>query len=163
MPLQFDTSKKAENDLVLEKHVPLRITEKNYVYLMTNDYSVIAEKLKSFQCRIPQPEDFKENPALAKNVRAKMAALGATWSLTITLEIARELLSGEKKTVEPIEIGKNPETDKMIYFYPTGRYGAYISSNKVNVSVTEQPDLETAIDLINNKKSAARKFVKGKK
>jgi len=77
-------------------------------------------------------------------------------SETITLEIARELLSGEKKKVEPIEIGKNPETDKMIYFYPTGRYGAYISSNKVNVSVTEQPDLETAIDLINNKKPTKR-------
>jgi DNA topoisomerase-1 len=77
-------------------------------------------------------------------------------SETITLEIARELLSGEKKKVEPIEIGKNPETNKMIYFYPTGRYGAYISSNKVNVSVTEQPDLETAIDLINNKKTTKR-------
>lgn len=71
---------------------------------------------------------------------------------TITLEIATELLAGGKQKVEPIEIGKNPATDKMIYFYPTGRYGAYISSNKVNVSVKEQPDLETAIDLINNKK-----------
>ena len=77
-------------------------------------------------------------------------------SETITLEIARELLSGEKKKIEPIEIGKNPETDKMIYFYPTGRYGAYISSNRVNVSVKEQPDLDTAIDLINNKKTTKR-------
>ncbi len=74
----------------------------------------------------------------------------------ITLEIAKELLSTDKKKVEPIQIGKNPATDKMIYFYPTGRYGAYISSNKVNVSVTEQPDLETAIDLINNKKPTKR-------
>lgn len=74
----------------------------------------------------------------------------------ITLEIAKELLSTDKKKVEPIQIGKNPKTDKMIYFYPTGRYGAYISSNKVNVSVTEQPDLETAIDLINNKKPSKR-------
>ena len=75
---------------------------------------------------------------------------------TITLEIAQELLSGEKKKVEPIEIGKNPKTDKMIYFYPTGRYGAYISSNRVNVSVKEQPDIETAIELINNKKPVKR-------
>ncbi len=75
----------------------------------------------------------------------------------ITLEIAKELLSTDKKKVEPIQIGKNPATDKMIYFYPTGRYGAYISSNKVNVSVTEQPDLETAIDLINNKKTSNKK------
>ena len=75
---------------------------------------------------------------------------------TITLEIAHELLAGGKQKVEPIEIGKNPATDKMIYFYPTGRYGAYISSNRVNVSVKEQPDLETAIDLINNKKPTKR-------
>ncbi len=81
-------------------------------------------------------------------------------SETITLEIARELLSGEKKKIEPIEIGKNPETDKMIYFYPTGRYGAYISSNRVNVSVKEQPDLDTAIDLINNKKTVKKRFRK---
>ena len=77
-------------------------------------------------------------------------------SETITLEIARELLSADKKKIEPIEIGVNPSTKKMIYFYPTGRYGAYISSNRVNVSVTEQPDLETAIDLINNKKTTKR-------
>ena len=75
---------------------------------------------------------------------------------TITLEIAKELLAGNNKKADPIEIGKNPTTDKMIYYYPTGRYGAYISSNKVNVSVKEQPDLETAIDLINNKKTTKR-------
>lgn len=86
-----------------------------------------------------------------KNVSAKKYT-----AETITPEIAAELLAGETKKSEPIEIGKNPATDKMIYFYPTGRYGAYISSNKVNVSVTEQPDLETAIDLINNKKPTKR-------
>lgn len=75
---------------------------------------------------------------------------------SITLDIARELLAGGPKKVDPVELGKNPTTDKMIYYYPTGRYGAYISSNKVNVSVKEQPDLETAIDLINNKKPSTR-------
>lgn len=75
---------------------------------------------------------------------------------SITLDIARELLAGGPKKAEPVELGKNPTTDKMIYYYPTGRYGAYISSNKVNVSVKEQPDLETAIDLINNKKTSTR-------
>lgn len=75
---------------------------------------------------------------------------------TITLDIARELLAGGPKKAEPIELGKNPATDQMIYYYPTGRYGAYISSNKVNVSVKTQPDLETAIDLINNKKPSTR-------
>lgn len=93
----------------------------------------------------PYVTDGKKNAA-AKNYTAD----------TITLDIARELLAGGQKKAEPIELGKNPATDQMIYYYPTGRYGAYISSNKVNVSVKTQPDLETAIDLINNKKPSTR-------
>ncbi len=86
-----------------------------------------------------------------KNVAAKQYTAD-----TITIDAARELLAGGAKKPEPIEIGENPTTGKMIYFYPTGRYGAYISSNKVNVSVKSQPDLETAIELINNKKPATK-------
>ena len=82
----------------------------------------------------------------AKNVAAKQYT-----SETITLDIARELLANAGKKAEPVKIGENPATKKMIFFYPTGRYGAYISSNRVNVSVKEMPDLETAINLINNK------------
>ncbi len=81
-----------------------------------------------------------------KNVSAKQYTAD-----TITLEIAHDLLSATVKKVEPVKIGENPETKKMIFFYPTGRYGAYISSNRVNVSVQEMPDLDTAINLINNK------------
>ena len=81
-----------------------------------------------------------------KNVSAKQYNVD-----TITLEIAHDLLHNAVKKSEPIKIGENPETKKMIYYYPTGRYGAYISSNRVNVSVSEQPDLETAIKMINNK------------
>ena len=81
-----------------------------------------------------------------KNVSAKQYNAD-----TITLEIAHELLHNANKKAEPIKIGENPETKKMIFYYPTGRYGAYISSNRVNVSVSQQPDLETAIKLINNK------------
>ena len=93
-----------------------------------------------------------------KNVSAKKYTVD-----TITLDIARELLSGEKKKIEPVVLGINSSTDKPIYYYSDGRYGPYISSNKVNVSVKEQPDLETAIDLINNKKTTSRKFIKRKK
>jgi len=75
---------------------------------------------------------------------------------TITLEIAQELLSTESKKAEAVELGENPTTGKMILYYATGRYGAYISSNKVNVSVKEQPDLATAAELINNKKPSTR-------
>ena len=82
----------------------------------------------------------------AKNVSAKQYN-----AETITLEIARELLTNTGKKSEPVKIGENPDTKKMIFFYPTGRYGPYISSNRVNVSVKEMPDLDTAIKLINNK------------
>ena len=77
----------------------------------------------------------------------------------ITLDIARELLNTDKKKIEPVILGKNPATDKAIYYYPEGRYGPYLSSNRVNVSVKEQPSLQEAIDLINNKKV----FKKGSK
>ena len=82
-----------------------------------------------------------------KNVSAKKYTFD-----TITLDIARELLNGDKKKIEPVILGKNPETDKPIYYYPDGRYGPYLSSNRVNVSVKEQPTLDEAIELINNKK-----------
>ena len=72
---------------------------------------------------------------------------------TINLDIAKELLYAERKKVEPIILGKNPETDKPIYYYSDGRYGPYLSSNRVNVSVKEQPSLDEAINLINNKKT----------
>lgn len=82
---------------------------------------------------------------------------------TITPEIAAELLAAGKQKAESIELGDNPKTGKKILYYPSGRFGAYISSNKVNVSVKEQPTLEDAIELINNKKpSAKRGFAKKK-
>ncbi|MBQ6110746.1 MAG: type I DNA topoisomerase [Alphaproteobacteria bacterium] len=90
-----------------------------------------------------------------KNVSAKKYTVE-----TITLDIAKELLSGEKKKIEPVILGKNPETDKPIYYYSDGRYGPYLSSNRVNVSVKEQPDLDEAIKLINDKKTVKKTFIK---
>ena len=86
----------------------------------------------------------------------KNAAAKQYTSETITLDVARELLAGGTKKPDPIIIGENATTGKTIYYYPTGRYGAYISSNGVNVSVEKQPDLQTATDLINNKKPTKR-------
>lgn len=83
-----------------------------------------------------------------KNVSAKKYN-----SETITLEIAKDLLNKNYDKPTALELGKNPKTDKMIYFYSSGKYGPYISSNRVNVSVKEQPNLDTAIELINNKKT----------
>ena len=87
-----------------------------------------------------------------KNVPAKQYTAD-----TITLDVARELLENGIKKAEPVNLGENPVTGKSIFYYPTGRYGAYISSNRVNVSVKEQPSLDTAIDLINNKKTSPKR------
>ena len=86
-----------------------------------------------------------------KNVPAKQYT-----DETITLDIAKDLLENGAKKAEPVNLGDNPATGKPIFYYPTGRYGAYISSNRVNVSVKEQPNLEAAIDLINNKKPSTK-------
>ena len=67
-------------------------------------------------------------------------------------------MNSDKKKVDLIILDKNPDTDKPIYYYPDGKYGPYISSNRVNISVKEQPELQEAINLINNKKNT-----KGKK
>ena len=93
----------------------------------------------------------------SKNVSAK----GYTVD-TITLEIAKDLLDKKSKGAESVELGENPETKQKILFYPSGRYGPYISSARVNVSVKEKPDLATAIELI-NKKRPANTVKKGKK
>ena len=90
-----------------------------------------------------------------KNVPAKQYT-----AETITLDVARDLLENGIKKAEPINLGENPVTGKSIFYYPTGRYGAYISSNRVNVSVNAQPSLDEAIDLINNKKTSTRKFTR---
>ena len=93
-----------------------------------------------------------------KNISAKKYSFD-----NITLDIAKELLNGERKKIEPILLGKNPTTDKPIYYYSDGRYGPYLSSNRVNVSVKEQPSLDEAIDLINSKKTTKRSFNKKNK
>lgn len=86
----------------------------------------------------------------------KNAAAKQYTAETITLEIAQDILANGNKKPDPIEIGINPQTEQKILFYPTGRYGPYISSGRVNVSVKEQPDLDSAIKLINNKKSSPK-------
>ena len=93
-----------------------------------------------------------------KNVPAKNYTVD-----TITIEIAKELLNSDKKKIEPVMLGINPETSKPIYYYSDGKYGPYLSSNRVNVSVKEQPSLDTAIDLINNKKTIKKSLTKRSK
>ena len=81
---------------------------------------------------------------------------------TMTLDIAKDLLNKKSTGRVAVELGENPATKQKILYYATGRYGPYISSGRVNVSVKSQPTLDAAIELINNKKPAvnARKPAK---
>ena len=82
----------------------------------------------------------------------------------MTLEIAKELLDKKSAGRVAQNLGVNPKTKEKILFYATGRYGPYISSGRVNVSVKEKPDLDAAIEMINNKKPATNVAAKkGKK
>ena len=82
---------------------------------------------------------------------------------TITLDIAKDLLDKKTKGSVAEDLGENPTTKQKILFYATGRYGPYISSGRVNVSVSSKPTLDEAIEMINNKKPAAKTFRRGKK
>jgi len=82
---------------------------------------------------------------------------------SITLDIAKDLLDKKTKGSVAEDLGENPLTKQKILYYASGRYGPYISSGRVNVSVKEKPDLDTAIDLINNKKPAQKFVRKGRK
>ncbi|MBD5448397.1 MAG: hypothetical protein HDR32_12460 [Treponema sp.] len=55
-----------------------------YTYFMTNDFSDVIKKLKNLGYRTPRPQDWRLNPDLHQNVRAKMAERGATYSLTMS-------------------------------------------------------------------------------
>jgi len=135
----------------------------NYTMKLSNDVVNTDSEKTSEQTAEKTEKDLGENIVFRigkygpyvtngeKNVSAKKYTVE-----TITLDIAKELLGGEKKKVEPIILGKNPKTDKPIYYYPDGRYGPYLSSNRVNVSVKEKPSLGEAINLINNKKTTKK-------
>ncbi len=71
---------------------------------------------------------------------------------TITLDIAKDLLNKKSAGRVAEDLGENPKTKQRILFYATGKFGPYISSAKVNVSVKSKPTLDEAIELINNKK-----------
>ncbi|MCL2629076.1 MAG: type I DNA topoisomerase [Alphaproteobacteria bacterium] len=79
---------------------------------------------------------------------------------TITIEKAKELLSGEGKALAE-ELGKH-DGAKVLY-YSSGRFGPYISNGKTNVSAKEKPTLSEAIDMIEKKKAnPPKRFFKKK-
>ena len=93
---------------------------------------------------------------------------GEATPLDITLKKSIELLANRnKKSSELRSLGTDPKTKETLVL-KDGRYGPYISNGKVNASLGQKytPDsitLETAIELINAKKSAPKRKRKSKK
>jgi len=93
---------------------------------------------------------------------------GDSTPLDITLEKSLELLANRnKKSSEIRSLGTDPKTKQNVVL-KDGRYGPYVSNGKVNASLGQKytPDsitLETAIELINAKKSAPKRKRKSKK
>ncbi|MDE5614312.1 MAG: ankyrin repeat domain-containing protein [Treponemataceae bacterium] len=55
-----------------------------YTYFMTDDWNAVRKTLADLGYRTPRPQDWRWNPDLHQNVRAKMAELGAKYSLTMS-------------------------------------------------------------------------------
>ncbi|MDR2685989.1 MAG: type I DNA topoisomerase [Rickettsiales bacterium] len=89
----------------------------------------------------------------------KRASAKNETSETITLEKALELLSTGGRA-EAEELGDHSGTP--IKYHATGKFGPYISWGKVNASVKTRPELEDAIEIIEKKKLAPKKFFKKK-
>lgn len=57
--------------------------KKTYKYYMTNDWNLLLKKLDSLGFKAPVPLNWRWNPNLGKEVRAKMAELGVIYSVTL--------------------------------------------------------------------------------
>lgn len=64
------------------------INGREYTYFMTNDWNAVLKTLADLGYRTPHPQDWRWNPALHQNVRAKMAERGARYSLTMSHGVA---------------------------------------------------------------------------
>ena len=83
--------------LIVKDDVTISIGGKEYVYFMTNNYVVLGEKLKEYDCRNVTNKDLKENPVLSSDVKNAMKELGACYSLTVSNEAnILNYLNGEK-------------------------------------------------------------------
>lgn len=126
MSLKFDTSKKSKNELIFKKNVFLDVSydeKKECVYLMTNDFNIITEKLKSFSCRIPNSNDFTENSKLSKNIQNEMKTFGTSFSITISLDYSfLHYLDFQTKKSYSVSLenlsldGKSTNIIKMFYY-----------------------------------------------
>lgn len=136
MQIRFDKTKKEEKDLVLEENVPVMVEENTYVYFMTNDWTVVVEKLKKLGCKRPTKKDFKES-RLHRNVRKKMAQIKASWSIAATKEyevlnyydvesdkaffvVLNQFRTEQKPLAQMIEIICSEDKEKIIQFAKKG-------------------------------------------
>ncbi len=79
---------------IITEYVPLTVNGETYVYLMSNDWVLLIDKLVMFGCNIPKKEDFFLDNQLPKNVRAKMVRLCKKHGLTaigsLTISVGME-------------------------------------------------------------------------
>lgn len=79
--------------------------KKEYSYFMTNDFDLLVRKLNSLGYVAPVAQNWRWNPSLVPEVRAKMAKLGTQYSLLIYENI--KCLNHFKENSEPFIIYLN--------------------------------------------------------
>ena len=136
MGIAFDKSRKTPEERVLREQVPITTNFGTFVFLMTNDYTVIVQRLKSLSCRPPLPWEFSPRPNMDYEFIEKMESFRTNWALLmnandsalfyydeamgltfkldlIVLSLDREMLSAEKMRLCIME-DKTREIEELV-------------------------------------------------
>ena len=82
-----------------DTEVTIEVYGQPQTYLMTNNLTVIVERLVSLGCRPPQFTDYRLNPSLEQEVLKKMEEMGVRYSMTI---------NGKKPSINYFQPGLTP-------------------------------------------------------
>lgn len=104
MDLIIDKTKKSNSELLIENRVPLRYLDSTFIFFMTNDYTIINEKLYSIGCREPEMNDYIEEPNIPYNIKKKMKELKTNWSFVLGMQDILYYYDFEKEKTYKINI-----------------------------------------------------------
>ena len=72
-----------ETEKLINTEVTIEVHGQPQTYLVTNNLTVIVERLVTLGCRPPQFTDYRLNPSLEQEVLKKMEEMGGKYSMTI--------------------------------------------------------------------------------
>ena len=130
--------------LVVEENVEVEIDGKIYRYFMTNDFNALKDMLWDLKCLPPKPADWRDNPALHKNVIDKMVELGALFSST------------QDHGVSVLNYYRQGGTPKIIMLNDFSQKISFMEISALIADLIKTDDAEKLKTIIKDKKDAQR-------